>query len=141
MKVLVALSHTVWSEMIWLILADRGFRVETTADGCDCLAKLRTFEPDVLLLDLNLLWGGGDGVLARLREECGSAAAPVVLLAPATANGDLSELVVPPVTCCLRRPLRLGALLNAISSAAAGTLTIERERCSEVVCPGGSGKT
>jgi CheY-like chemotaxis protein len=120
MKVLIALSHTVWSEMIWLILADRGLCVETASDGLDCLAKLRTFAPDVLLLDLYLPWGGGDGVLARLREESDGAAVPVVLLAPAAADGDLPELVASPVTCCLRRPLRLSALLGAISSATVG---------------------
>ena len=54
-------------------LTDRGYEVETSSDGLDCLRKLRQVTPAVLVLDLELLWGGGDGVLAWLREESLSA--------------------------------------------------------------------
>jgi DNA-binding response OmpR family regulator len=49
-------------------LACEGFEVATATDGLDCLAKLRSIALDVLVLDLELLWGGGDGVLARMHE-------------------------------------------------------------------------
>jgi hypothetical protein len=43
--------------------------VETASDGLDCLKKLRRATPAALVLDLKLHWGGGDGVLAWLRED------------------------------------------------------------------------
>ena len=50
-------------------LARLGFEIDTAADGLECLSKLRRFLPDVLILDLELLWGGGEGVRAILRDE------------------------------------------------------------------------
>jgi len=46
-----------------------GYQVETAADGLSCLEKLRHLRPDVLVLDRELPWGGGCGVLVRMREE------------------------------------------------------------------------
>ncbi len=51
----------------------RGFDVETASNGLDCLRKLRQKNPVVLVLDLQLRWGGGDGVVAWLREVVGDA--------------------------------------------------------------------
>lgn len=38
-------------------------------NGVDCVAALRGFRPEVLVLDPNIPWGGGDGVLAVRDEE------------------------------------------------------------------------
>ena len=51
----------------WL-LSSYGFEVETAGDGLKCLANLCRIVPDLLILDLELPWGGGDGVRAVLRE-------------------------------------------------------------------------
>lgn len=37
--------------------------------GVECVAALRHFRPHVLVLDPNIPWGGGDGVLAIRDEE------------------------------------------------------------------------
>src|SRR3954470_3018199 len=70
-------------------LAGEGFEVATAADGLDCMAKLRSFAPDVLVLEPAQLWGGGDGVLARLREEADLSPAKVLVL---SARLDLDRL-------------------------------------------------
>src|SRR5262245_18589590 len=74
-------------------LARHSYNVETAADGLECLEKLRQLMPEVLVLDRDLRWGGGDGVLAWLREQCALARASVVL----TATVDVPEHVHPPV--------------------------------------------
>ena len=48
---------------------EHGYDVETSSDGLDCVRKLRQVTPTVLVLDMELRWGGGDGVLGWLREE------------------------------------------------------------------------
>ena len=50
-------------------LTQRGASVTTTRTGLECLEKLRQSVPDVLVLEPELLWGGGDGVLAMLNEQ------------------------------------------------------------------------
>ena len=38
-------------------------------NALDCVSQLREETPDVLVLDPALPWGGGDGVLALMRED------------------------------------------------------------------------
>lgn len=45
------------------------FVVEVASNGLECIARLRQLAPELLVLDLDLPWGGGDGVLAYLAEE------------------------------------------------------------------------
>ena len=43
-------------------LTQRGASVSTARTGLECLEKLMQSVPDVLVLEPELLWGGGDGV-------------------------------------------------------------------------------
>jgi carbon storage regulator CsrA len=50
-------------------LTRRGASVSTARTGLECWEKLMQSVPDVLVLEPELLWGGGDGVLALLNEQ------------------------------------------------------------------------
>jgi DNA-binding response OmpR family regulator len=50
-------------------LVDDGHDVQVVPDGIECLAKLRQWRPDLLILNPDLPWGYGDGVLACMRAE------------------------------------------------------------------------
>jgi len=50
-------------------LLKRGFRARVAHNALDCVSQLREETPDVLVLDPGLPWGGGDGVLALMRED------------------------------------------------------------------------
>jgi DNA-binding response OmpR family regulator len=60
-------------------LIRQGFDVALSSDGLDCVNRLRRGRPDVLVLDLNLPWGRGDGILA-LMADGELPRVPVVLL-------------------------------------------------------------
>jgi two-component system phosphate regulon response regulator OmpR len=98
---------------------ERGYEVKTSSDGLDCLEKLRRVEPAVLVLDLELRWGGGDGVLAWLREQSPAPGMPVVLTATAGNPLDMAEFKDPPVVDYLPKPFALTALLESIRSTVA----------------------
>jgi DNA-binding response OmpR family regulator len=97
----------------------RGYRVETASDGLDCLAKLRRATPAAVLLDLDLRWGGGDGVLAWLRAEKAASGVAVILTAKAGCPRDVTDVIEPPVVRFLRKPLALPVLLESVRSAIA----------------------
>lgn len=101
------------------LIAERGYAVETASDGLGCLAKLRRSVPDVVVLDLELCWGGGNGVLAWLREE--RAASGVAVILTATAGYPLEGIPVreAPVVRVLLKPFTLTALLESVRSAVA----------------------
>jgi hypothetical protein len=52
-----------------LFLVECGFAVKTTSDGVERRPNFRRLGPDLLMLDQELLWGGGEGLLAWMRES------------------------------------------------------------------------
>jgi two-component system OmpR family response regulator len=100
-------------------LMERGYEVETARDGLDCLAKLRRRLPAALVLDRSLCWGGGDGVLAWMREQRASCGVPVVLTTTAGDTEDVAEGIEPPVVLSLPKPFSLAALLESVHVALA----------------------
>ena len=82
-------------------LRGRGFEVEVAGDGLDCIAKMRVFRPEVLVLDPGILWGG-DGVLARMREDVDLPAVPVIVLSEPGADGAPTSSPSTPVSSSRR---------------------------------------
>jgi two-component system, OmpR family, response regulator len=61
-------------------LSRAGFEVATACDGLECIRTLRAWEPDVVVLELNIPWGGGVGVLDLMRHSAELPHVPVVVL-------------------------------------------------------------
>ena len=115
--VLITDGNTELCEIYSYFLTKHGYEVETSADGLDCLAKLRRAKPAVLVLDQELRWGGSDGVLAWLRDESPTPGIPVILTTTSHSPRLLSELSGPPVMRCLQKPFSLAVLLESVCSA------------------------
>jgi DNA-binding response OmpR family regulator len=99
--------------------AGQGFDVETVSDGLDCVEKLRRVTPAVLVLAWELRWGGGDGVLAWLREKGAKSGVAVVLTTTAGCPPLMAAFKEPPVVDHLCKPFARTALLESIRSAVA----------------------
>ena len=69
-----------------------GAVVSTAPTALACLDRLRDFSPDVLILEATLLWGGADGVLARMKEEPALRPASVILTTQVGDRGLLYRL-------------------------------------------------
>ncbi|HTU23561.1 MAG TPA: response regulator [Gemmataceae bacterium] len=100
--------------------AERGYEVETALDGLDCLTKLRRTMPAVLVLDHELHWGGGDGVLAWLREQRAPSRVRVVLTTTESDSANVATDIRPPVVTLLPKPFTLTTLLENVRAAVAG---------------------
>src|SRR5262249_13759554 len=114
---LIAEGDPEFSEFLQHFLSERGYDVEAASDGLDCVAKLRRATPAAVVLDLELLWGGGDGVLSWVREERTATRLPVIPAALAGANRDAIENVGPPVVRFLAKPFSLTTLLESVRAA------------------------
>jgi CheY-like chemotaxis protein len=79
-KVLLGIRRSLSRRAYVLDLTCRGFEVATADDGLQCLDVLRRFPPDVIVIEPELLWGGGDGVLAVLHESPEWRELPVLVL-------------------------------------------------------------
>lgn len=115
---LIAEDDVELCELYQRFFTQRGYDVETAADGLDCQALLLRLTPSVVILDLELRWGGGDGVLAWLREERGLLDVPVILTATAGYTVTAQD-TGPPVVKVLTKPFALTALLESVRAATA----------------------
>jgi len=116
--VLIAHDDADLRDLYREFLAKHGYEVETSSDGLDCLKKLRMATPAVLVLDLELRWGG-DGILAWLREENPSHEVSIILTATAGRPRAFAHFIEPPVVDFLLKPFALTALLEKVRSAVA----------------------
>jgi DNA-binding response OmpR family regulator len=117
--VLVADDDSQLRDLYRIFLGERGYEIETAADGLDCLEKLRATRPAVLVVDLGLRWGGCDGVLAWLREGHTPSGIPVILTGTADSPPDGVEPHVPPVVDYLPKPFGLMTLLERVRASVA----------------------
>jgi two-component system KDP operon response regulator KdpE len=118
-RLLIADRMAELCEIYREFLTAHGYEVDTSTNGLACLAKLRELTPAALVLDRDLLWGGGDGVLAWLREDSPTPRIPVLLTATAAAPPDMVEFNESPVVDYLPKPFALTALLECVRSAVA----------------------
>lgn len=93
-----------------------GFAVATADDGVECLELLREFLPDVLILSLELTWGGAEGVLAIVREETAMRPIPILLTIDGINQSKAVTLLRPPVIKLLEKPFRLRDLRAIIEA-------------------------
>jgi FixJ family two-component response regulator len=96
-----------------------GFQVETACDGLECLAKVGALEPEVLVVDWELAWGGAAGVVAFLNETCFEIEMPVVLVVGNAPAAVLSQWTGVPESSCFRKPVRTESLLDWVGLAMA----------------------
>jgi DNA-binding NtrC family response regulator len=113
--VLIAEDDGELSDLYRRYFIRRDYDVETASDGVDCLDKLRLAKPAVLVLDMKIRWGGGDGVLAWLREEDAMSGLAVVLTNSCCAQAAADT--EPPVVKQLLKPFSLTALFEEVRAA------------------------
>jgi putative two-component system response regulator len=79
-------------------LSSKGFVAATATTGLDCVERLRDFQPNVLVLEADLQWGWGEGVLARMFEDTDLPRVPVIVLADPYERNVRSRLAGFPIS-------------------------------------------
>ncbi|MFC1508808.1 response regulator [Candidatus Omnitrophota bacterium] len=68
-RVLVAEDTELISKLMKVILLKNGFEVDVAHDGEQCLEKIETFKPDLVILDIMMPKIHGIDVLKKIRDE------------------------------------------------------------------------
>jgi DNA-binding response OmpR family regulator len=117
---LVAEGDAELCEIFQSYLSALGYEVETASNGLDCAETLRRMTPAALVLDRELCWGGGDGVLAWLREDKTRLDIPVVLTTMAVGySPETAEDLNPPIVKSLRKPFALRTPFESVQAIVA----------------------
>ena len=115
-RILIAEPNRRLGEAFADFLALKDFQVETSSDGVGCLERLRAFRPHLLVLDPDLPWGRGEGVLS-LMADGDVPAAPVVLVSASLAAQRPLLAGRFPVRSALSKPFAPDRLADDIRSA------------------------
>jgi DNA-binding NtrC family response regulator len=70
------------------VFSDAGYQVETAVNGLQALEKIKSFHPEILLLDKNMPYMSGMETLQRIKKHY-----PDIVVIIVTAYGDVSSAV------------------------------------------------
>lgn len=79
-KILLIEDDLTFSMILQIALKARGYDVESADDGRKGLAKVAEFEPDLIVLDINLPALSGFDVAKRLKESDSFKDIPIIML-------------------------------------------------------------
>ena len=116
-RVLMADPDESLPSMYGASLGEEGFEVVAARSGLECVARFRECVPDVLVLEPQLLWGGGEGVLTIMGESPDLAMVPVMILTSARDSHALNRVASFPISEYHLKPLapdRLAGRLRAM---------------------------
>lgn len=113
MRILIADFDETYLEILQSYLWDHGYEAEFATSGMECVAVLKDFLPDVLLLERDLLWGGGDGVLDEMRKDPRLSNIPVVLIS--NRRPDFNDPINGNIAAWLKKPFQLSQLLDQVT--------------------------
>lgn len=122
MRVLIADRDQAFLSVAQQYLSRHGHEVKTATNGLESVAIMHRDVPDAVVLQRELLWGGGDGVLALMQPPSGWSKIPVIL----TSDGGISEescpITCPQLVAQLQKPYRLEDLLGHLQECRLGSI-------------------
>lgn len=146
-QILLAEGDLAQANVLKQFLSRQGLGVEMATDGLECLDKLRHLPIEAVVLNLELPWGGGDGVLAVMRHDPRLKRIPVILTSGDAAPDAMYRQATHPVLRALWKPFSQCALLEGVryalqkpssqSRMAEGTMVWDPILAGREFCPAG----
>ncbi|MDA3957380.1 response regulator [Oceanispirochaeta sp.] len=128
-KVLIIDDAPMYREFMQTQLTNYGFDVNTAINGLDGVSKIRSFLPDVIIMDYLLSRKSSLDVLKDKQRDPNAKDVPVIL---ASANVDRQKILeVAPygVRKFLNKPIKIDALLSALSEILGVDIRVDETPC------------
>lgn len=85
-RVLVVDDYADAREMLRVYFESLGYEVEEAVDGADALAKVRTFKPDAILMDIAMPVMDGVTASAAIKGDASTARIPIIAVTGQTSD-------------------------------------------------------
>jgi CheY-like chemotaxis protein len=121
-RVLVAEDTEVISYVMTELLVQAGYEVQSAQDGEECLLKVASFKPDLLILDLMMPKVHGIEVLKRLRADPETQDLGVIVCTAKTFKTEHSKAMELGALGFLPKPVTKDSLLWTVGAFFAGAL-------------------
>ena len=113
-RILLADDNEVNRELVREYLLTADYLIEEARDGKEAVDKALASPPDLLLLDLQMPFLDGYGVLQRLRQDPRMREVPVVAFTGFAMNTDRDKVAAAGFDGYLSKPIELKSLLQEI---------------------------
>lgn len=113
-RLLLVDDEASYRELLAEVLREEGHEVTVAADGAEAVAAMRLLPPDLLLLDLMMPTMTGAEVVVAMAGDPHLASIPVLLVSGSDPGEALRSGAN--VVGCVRKPVRLDALLQKIAT-------------------------
>lgn len=132
MSVLVVDDDPLIAGMLRLVLEGEGYEVHEASDGRAALEAVRSFGPDVMVLDMMMPHVDGYGVLAALREGALGDGTRVVMLTCCSQEEDVARCLTLGADDYLTKPVDVDFLLRTVQDLLSMDMESVRARRAEV---------
>src|SRR5687768_10090700 len=115
-RILIADDNEPNRELLEAYLADVDCEVEHSVDGQDTLAKIKSFRPDLILLDVMMPKLSGFEVCQRLKEDAALRKIMVLMVTALNEAGDIERAVKAGTDDFLSKPVNRTELLKRVEN-------------------------
>ena len=91
-KILIADDNEQNRELLEAYLADVGYEIEMSFDGPSTLEKVKSFQPDIVLLDIMMPKLSGYEVCQRMKADKAMHDIPILMVTALNEMGDIGRL-------------------------------------------------
>ncbi|MCX7011668.1 MAG: response regulator [Candidatus Sumerlaeota bacterium] len=119
-RVLIADDEEDVKDVMQMFLEGEGYEVETAYDGLDALDRVRTFQPDVILLDIMMPVVDGIQVCRKLKSDEKTKHIPVIMVSAAAKREKEGEAYDAGAAAYVLKPFQPEELVRVVERCLAG---------------------
>ena len=115
MKILIVEDNELNREMLSRRLIRKGFEIITAVNGQSAIKKVKSEQPDIVIMDLSLPVLNGWEVAERLKSDKNTQAVPIIALTAHAMKGDMQKALDAGCNDYDTKPVNFERLLNKIN--------------------------
>jgi len=115
-KILIADDNVPNVELLEAYLAGRDYEIDTAGDGAETLEKVKTFAPDLILLDIMMPKLSGFEVCEKLKSNPQTKDIMILMVTALSELGDIERAVNTGCDDYLSKPVEKNGLLKRVEN-------------------------
>lgn len=112
--VLVVEDEQPLARILAYALGNDGYRVETAGDGIECMNRIATFSPDVVIMDIMMPKLDGVETIKLLRQNQLNRDLVIVALSARCSKADREAALAAGANVFMKKPFAIARLLESV---------------------------
>lgn len=125
-KVLVVEDNDLNLKLFCDLLQAHGFATAPVRDGREAIERARLFEPDLIVMDIQLPHVSGIELIELLKRDDGLARTPVMAVTAYAAKGDEERIRAAGAEAYISKPVTVANFMTAVRSLIGGDAIPDR---------------